>query len=140
MKFWIIAGLACLAACRDDAAEPQSAEQLPSSDEEAEAPVTYPEPEVAGRAFRIEGIPTIDRTVFGTKRRYRNELNGETVQTGYYAVTPDNQLCFHFDDVAGNPCFSLHPDPDEDGAYILARVGRPAEARLIEDGPSDLDG
>ena len=100
----------------------------------------YASPNVAGRRFRIEGRPGIDAAVFGQRRAYRNELAGTVLQTGTYAITPDNQLCFQFDKIAGNPCFFLRPVEGETSVYALGPVGGEPVARLIDIGPSDLDG
>ena len=131
------------AACTPAETEPdgeEATEERPLGWDGRPAPDPYPEPQVRGRSFRIEGIPTVDRADFGPKRAYRNALAGEILQTGTYAITPDNQLCFHFEETPGNPCFALRPDPDVEGAFILERVGAETTARLIDIGPSDLDG
>ena len=152
MRLATIALLSALAACaqRDDAAangdervEEGASDAAPS--EEAAAtppalPASFPEPAVAGRRFAITGRPTIDAAVFGKVRAYQNEKDGQVIQRGTYATTPDNQLCFHFEETAGNPCFTLEPVEGKNGTFLLKSINGQTVGELVDAGPSDLDG
>ena len=152
MKLATIALLLALAACapgEDAASEGNAMTDAAPSDEAsrdssaatpAPIPASFPEPKVAGRRFAITGRPTIDAAVFGKVRAYHNEKDGAVLNRGTYAITPDNQLCFHFEETAGNPCFILEAVKGKKRAFMLKTPDGRDVGEMVDIGASDLDG
>ena len=152
MKLATIALLLALAACAPgedaaieddamaDAAEKDAESGGSTSDTPPPIPASFPEPKVAGRRFAITGRPTIDAAVFGKVRAYHNEQDGAVLQRGTYAITPDNQLCFHFEETAGNPCFILEAVKGKKRTFMLKTPDGRDVGEMVDIGASDLDG